>query len=259
MTVARAVMELLPGEEILYLGDTAHTPFGPRHLAEVRDLTIAGLDVLVGLGAKMLVIACNTATVAAVDEARQRHWAEQGIPVVEVISPTTRDALARTRTGRVGVLATIGTVKSRVYPRALMADPTVRVVSQACPRFVEFVEKGITSGEELERVATGYLQPVKDQDVDTVILGCTHYPYLSETISKILGPGVQLVSSSEGTAKVVAETLTKLNLQRDAATVGPADPPRIRLYATGDSPQFLELARRFLGGTVDTVEIIQTD
>lgn len=259
LTVAQAVVNRLPNEEIIYLADTVNTPYGPRPMDEVRDLTLAGLDALVRLGAKALVIACNTATVAAFDDARNKYWAQNQIPVVEVISPTARAALETTRSGRIGVIGTVGTIESQVYPGFLGTEADVEVFSAACPRFVEFVEQGITSGEELTKVAAEYLGPIRDQNVDTLVLGCTHYPLLADVIKQVLGNDVQLVSSSPGTAEDLAAVVGELDLSRGprSSEIDEAD-AHFQLFTTSNSPQFPTLARRFLGKNVQSVETITT-
>lgn len=256
LTVARAVIDRLPNEDIVYLGDTANTPYGPREIQEVRELTLAGLDALVDRGVKMLVIACNTGTAAALLDAHERYWTRQGIPVVEVISPAAAEAALATRGGKVGVIGTRATVDSGAYFRALQAVPNLDVFQQACPRFVEFVEAGKTTGDEVVEVAREYLAPLQEEEVDTIILGCTHYPLLSGMLSWVLGSGVRLVSSSEATANAVYSTLIQEDLLHGPRPEG--ETPTYTFLATDESPQFAQLARRFLGPEVKQVERLQT-
>lgn len=256
LTVARAVIDKLPGEDIVYLGDTAHTPYGPRPISEIRALTLAGLDALVDRGVKMLVIACNTGTAAALSDAHERYWIRQGIPVVEVVSPAAAEAAVATRNLKVGVIGTQATVDSGAYLRALTAVPGVEVVQQACPRFVEFVEKGVTTGEELVAVTEQYLAPLQEAGVDTVILGCTHYPLLSGVISYVMGSQVRLVTSSEATAHSVYSTLTKLDLLHGPRATG--EKSNYRFLATNESEEFASLARRFLGPEVQEINLVET-
>ena len=254
LTVARAILDQLPNEAVLYVGDTAHSPYGPKPLAEVRAYALAVMDDLVAQGVKLLVIACNTASAAMFRDARERFTHGAGIPVVEVVLPAVRAAARRTRTKRIGVIGTEGTVRSNAYPDAFVADPDVRVVQAACPRFVEFVEAGVTSGPELFEVAEEYLAPLKAAQVDTVLLGCTHYPLLSAAIRVVMGPDVALVSSAEETAVDVYRALAEQDLFRTAAR-----PPQHRFEATGTSEQsFLRLARRFLGPEVGAVDLVRT-
>jgi len=245
LTVARAVLDQLPHESVVYFGDTARAPYGPRPIAETRQFALECLDRLVDHGVKMLVIACNTASAAVLHDARERY----DLPVIEVIRPAVRRAAAATRTGRVGVISTLGTHQSQAYVDAFAAAPQIDVVSQPCPRFVEFVEAGVTGGKELLDVARDYLEPVVARDVDTLVLGCTHYPLLTGVISYVMGDGVTLVSSAEETAKDVYRVLADGDLLRPDGL--PA--PTLAFNTTGDPDEFRRLARRFLGPEVETV------
>ncbi|MFZ3453028.1 glutamate racemase [Arthrobacter sp. 7Tela_A1] len=249
LTVARAVIDQLPNESILYVGDTAHGPYGPLPIADVRAYALGVMDELVDAGVKLLVIACNSASAAVLRDARERYTLRYGIPVIEVIQPAVRRAVAATRSGRVGVIGTAATVGSRAYDDTFAAAPHLEVSSVPCPAFVEFVEAGVTSGEELLRAAEGYLAPLKEREVDTLVLGCTHYPLLTGVISYVMGDGVTLVSSAEETAKDVYRALLTHGLQRESP-----EPPSHRFVATGDAESFELLARRFLGPEVLRVE-----
>ncbi|HEV7932217.1 MAG TPA: glutamate racemase [Actinomadura sp.] len=246
LTVARAILDQLPGEPILYLGDSARQPYGPRPIAEVRACALEMLDQLVAEGVKMLVIACNSASAAVLKDARERY----DVPVVEVIFPAVRRAVRATRHGRVGLIATRATVTSRSYDDAFAAAPHVELVSVACPRFVEFVESGVTGGDELLRIAEDYLRPIVDTGCDTLILGCTHYPLLTAVISYVMGDGVTLVSSADETAKDVYRVLHDQGLARPEGSPAPAH----RFRATGDPAVFAALGRRFLGPEIGLVE-----
>ncbi|MFG2016425.1 glutamate racemase [Actinomadura geliboluensis] len=246
LTVARAILDQLPNEPIVYLGDSARQPYGPRPIAEVRAFALEMLDRLVDEGVKMLVIACNSASSAMLRDARERY----DVPVVEVINPATRRAARATSNGRVGLIATQATVTSRAYDDAFAAAPHIELVSAACPRFVEFVEAGVTMGGELLEAARGYLRPIVDAGCDTLILGCTHYPLLTGVISYVVGDGVTLVSSADETAKDVYRVLHDRGLAR--AEDSPR--PRHRFRATGDPAVFAELGRRFLGPEIGSVE-----
>ncbi|MGR2751365.1 glutamate racemase [Agromyces arachidis] len=250
LTVARAVRDQLPNEAILYVGDLEHSPYGPKPIADVRRYALAVLDDLVAQGVKMLVIACNTASSAMLRDARERY----DVPVVEVIQPAVRRAVATTRTGRVGVIGTAGTVQSRAYDDAFAAAPHLELFSAACPRFVEFVESGVTTGPEVLAVAEEYLAPLRSAGVDTLVLGCTHYPFLKGAISYVMGDGVSLVSSDVETANDVYRVLVSRGLERRTPT-----PPRHRFEATGDSSAaFLDLAHRLIGPDIPSVELVQT-
>ena len=252
LTVARAVIDQLPNESIIYVGDTANTPYGPKSIQEVRDLALAVMDRLVDEGVKLLVIACNSASAAVLRDARERYTVGRGIPVVEVIQPAVRRAVAATRNRKIGVIGTSATITSKAYDDAFAAAVDLHITSAACPRFVEFVEQGITSGPELLSVAEQYLGPIRDAGVDTLVLGCTHYPLLTGAISYVMGEDVTLVSSAEETAKDVYRTLVAHNLQRTNKSA-----PTLTFKATGDAESFEKLARRFLGPEVTKVEEIR--
>lgn len=246
LTVARAVLDQVPHESVLYVGDTAHGPYGPQPIAQVRAHALRQLDLLVESGVKMLVIACNSASAATLRDARERY----DVPLVEVIAPAVRRAVVATRSGRVGVIATRATVTSQAYEDAFAAATQVRLITKACPRFVELVERGITSGEPLLRTAHEYLDPIREAGVDTLVLGCTHYPLLTGVISYVMGDAVTLVSSAEETAKDVYRQLVATGQQRDPALPAPTH----RFLATGDPEPFARLARRFLGPEVALAE-----
>ena len=189
LTVARAIIDQLPGESILYVGDTAHGPYGPRPLAEVRTFALDILDQLVEAGVKAIVIACNTASAAMLRDTRERY----SVPVIEVIQPAARRAVSATRSGRIGVIGTNATIDSGAYLDAFAAAPQLEITSVACPLFVEFVERGETSGAAITKIATDYLKPLVEKDIDTLVLGCRHYPLLTGVISYVMGNNVTLV------------------------------------------------------------------
>ncbi|KAA2261343.1 glutamate racemase [Solihabitans fulvus] len=247
LTVARAIMDQLPGERVRYIGDTANSPYGPLPIAQARSNALAVFDRLVDDGVKLLVIACNTASAACLRDARERY----DVPVVEVILPAVRRAVATTRSGRVGVIGTKGTISSRAYEDAFAAARDIRVTSVACPRFVDFVERGITSGRQVLGLAQGYLEPLQQAEVDTLVLGCTHYPLLTGVLQIVMGDGVTLVSSAEETVKDVVRVLTELDLfsGRDPED-GPAEH---EFLATGPAAPFAKLATRFLGPRLGAV------
>ena len=242
LTVARAVIDQLPHEAVLYVGDTARGPYGPLPLAQVRAYALDIMDHLVEHGVKALVIACNSASAAVLRDARERY----DVPVIEVIQPAVRRAARVTGNNRVAVIGTQATVTSGAYEDAFAAAPGIELFMQACPRFVEFVEAGITGGPELLRVAQEYLLPLREAGVDTLVLGCTHYPLLTGVIQWVMGDDVVLVSSAEETAKDVYARLSALDLLRD-----PLLPePEHRFLATGDPTAFATMGRRFLGPEV---------
>ena len=237
LTVARSVIDQLPHESVHYLGDTARQPYGPKPIAEVREYALECLDHLNAQGVKALVIACNSASAAMLRDARERY----DVPVVEVILPATRRAVAASRTGRIGVICTRATKESMAYEDAFAAAPHVELTTQACPRFVDFVEDGVTGGEELLAVAHEYLDPLTDAGVDTLILGCTHYPLLTGVISYVMGDAITLVSSAEECAKDVYKMLTSTGLMRESGD------PTYTFATTGAPEEFETIGRRFLG------------
>jgi len=247
LTVARAVIDQLPHEPVRYVGDTARGPYGPRPLAEVRSFSLEIMDRLVDEGVKILVIACNSASAATLRDARERY----DVPVVEVVHPAVRRAVSATRSGHVGVIGTRATVTSGAYADAFMAAPQVDLTSVACPRFVEFVEAGVTSGPELIAAAEEYLAPLKAAEVDTLVLGCTHYPLLTGVLSYVMGEDVTLVSSAEETAKDVYRTLVAHDLLRDPSLPDPVH----QFLVTGDPEEFQRLGRRFLGPEIGDVQV----
>ncbi|MCO7221608.1 glutamate racemase [Klenkia sp. PcliD-1-E] len=245
LTVVRSILDQLPHEAVRYVGDTRHGPYGPLPIAQVRAHSLAVMDDLVEAGVKMLVVACNSASAACLRDARERYE----VPVVEVVLPAVRRATAATRNGRVGVIGTRATITSGAYADAFAAAPQITVTSAACPSFVDFVERGVTSGRQLLGLAQSYLDPLLAAGVDTVVLGCTHYPLLTGVLSLVLGPEVTLVSSAEETAQDVYRVLTGADLLRP----DDAPPPRHAFLATGDPEPFARLGRRFLGPEVETV------
>ncbi len=249
LTVARAILDQLPHESISYIGDTANAPYGPKPLAEVRSFALNIMDQLVDEGVKMLVIACNSASAAVLRDARERYTVKRGIPVVEVILPAARTAARVTQSGKVGVIATQATVDSKAYDDAFAIASDIKLTAVACPDFVELAEAGITTGPRVLNAAEGYFTSLKAAGVDTLVLGCTHYPLLQGVISYVMGEDVTLVSSSEETAKTVYRVLVEQQLERDPE----ASAPEHQFRSTGDAQKFAELARRFLGPEVKAV------
>ncbi|GAB2452231.1 glutamate racemase [Nocardioides hungaricus] len=237
LTVARSVIDQLPHESIVYVGDTARQPYGPKPIGEVREYALECLDHLVEQGVKALVIACNSASAAMLRDARERY----DVPVVEVILPATRRAVAASRTGRIGVICTRATAESLAYEDAFAAAPQVQLSTRACPAFVDYVEAGVTGGDELLGVAHEYLDPLTREGIDTLILGCTHYPLLTGVISYVMGDHVTLISSAEECAKDVYKMLTQAGLLR------PDGVPSYSFLTTGSPEEFETIGRRFLG------------
>lgn len=238
LTVVRAVLDLLPNEAVVYFGDTARFPYGPRSLDEIRAFAREIAAYLIDRDVKLLVVACNSVQVAAIEDLAERA----PVPVIGVIDPGVRAGVLATRNGKVGVIGTEATIASGAYDRAMVArDDGMELFSAACPAFVPHVERGDTTSPELLAAARGYLEPLRDAGVDTLILGCTHYPLLSGLIQRVMGSQVVLISSAEETAKDVYATLTGADLLAEAG------PPRHEFLCSGDPESFLALASRFLG------------
>ncbi len=245
LTVARAILDQLPGEDMIYLGDTARAPYGTKTLPEVREFALECLDYLADQDVKALVIACNSASSAVLRDARERY----DIPVIDVILPAARRAVRVSRDGRIGLICTTATATSRSYDDALAAVPGVDLVTAPCPLFVDFVEAGVTGGPELLQAAREYLLPLREAGVDTLILGCTHYPLLAGVISYVIGDDVTLVSSAEECAKQTFATLSDLDLLRPTPRAGSQ-----RFLTTGSPELFQGVGSRLLGGFVHKVE-----
>ena len=247
LTVARATIDLLPHEDLVYIGDTGRYPYGSKPLTEVRGYARElAWSLVKDFDAKAIVVACNTATAAGLDELRD----ELPVPIVDVIAPGARALVSATTSGRVGVIGTVGTVASGAYVRAIAeTGAPVSLHSAACPGFVEFVERGQTTGDEVTVLAERLLAPIREADVDALLLGCTHYPFLARTISDVMGPGVTLVSSADETAFAVSDRLHALGLLRD-----PDRPGRHRFVSSGDIEWFRELGARLLGPELDSTE-----
>lgn len=246
LTVARAIIDQLPAERIVYVGDTANGPYGPLRIADVRRHALAVGDELMERGVKALVVACNTASAACLPDIRERY----PVPVVEVVRPAVRRAVAATRNGRVGVIGTAATIASGAYQDSFAAAPDIEVTAVACPRFVDFVERGMTSGRQVLGLAQSYLEPLQRARVDTVVLGCTHYPLLAGVLQLVMGPEVTLVSSADETAKDLYRVLMENDLLREPEA--PAHAPH-EFVATGDPAPFERLGRRFLGPEIGVV------
>jgi glutamate racemase len=260
LTVARAVIDLLPAERLVYVGDTGRYPYGPRPLDEVRGFAIEIARHLVDdHGVKLLVVACNTAAAAAPLSELEDTF---GMPVVGVIEPGVRSVATVTQTGRIGVIGTVGAIASGAYQRTVARlAPGLELTCAACPGFVEFVERGETASDQVHVLAERLLAPLREAKVDALLLGCTHYPFLARTISDVMGRDVVLVSSADETAfEVRAQLETSL---RRLGAPGPPDRPqapegerRHRWLSSGDVRVFRELGRRLLGPELDHAEAV---
>jgi glutamate racemase len=249
LTVARAVIDLLPDESLVYLGDTARYPYGSRPADEIRGFARQIAQWLIeNHDPKMIVVACNTATAVALPDLE----AEFDTPFIGVLEPGVRSLLAVTVSGRVAVVGTVGTIASGAYQRSVAElDPEVELTCAACPGFVEFVERGEISTEQVRVLAQRLLAPVREAKIDSLLLGCTHYPFLARTIGEVMGRDVVLVSSADETAFEVQRALAASGLTRH-----PGRPPRRLFISTGDAAWFGRLGRRLLGPEIDRVEAL---
>jgi len=242
----RQIAERMPEESVIYLGDTARVPYGSKSPETVARYARSCARVLVERDIKLLVVACNTASAYALDALRD----ELAIPVLGVIEPGARAAVAATRNRRIGVIGTQGTIRSQAYQATIHSlAPDIEVFCKACPLFVPLAEEGWTEGEVPRFAATAYLSELAEHDVDTLVLGCTHYPLLKTVIGDTAGTDVALVDSAEATAEVVLETLESAGLRASART-----PRTLRFLVTDDPVAFSHVGRRFLGSEFDTPE-----
>jgi glutamate racemase len=249
LTVLREIIKEAPNENIIFFGDTARFPYGPRDLKEVRIFALSIADFLYKQNVKLLVIACNTATASALDEIQARF----DIPVTGVIEAGARTASSATISKRVGVIATKGTVESKAYDNAInKIDKSIKLFSNAAPLLVEYVEEGILEGEILKDAICGYLKPLFKEDIDVLILGCTHFPLIEGTINNCCGGEVKVISSAIETSKEVKNILEKNNIEND----GKIKPERI-FYETGNTSKFFTVGKMFLGEKIK--EVVKVD
>ena len=252
LTVARAVIDLLASEHLIYIGDTARYPYGPKSAIDVRSFAMEIAHSLVNdFNAKMIVVACNTAASVALDELQ----ASLPVPVIGVVEPGARALVRVTQNKKVGVIGTVGTISSGAYERAVVQTRAkVTLTAVACPGFVEFVERDQTSGDEVRVLARQLLAPLRKSGVDALLLGCTHYPYLSSVISEVMGPDVVLVSSADETASAVRDAL---EANKTARKVIDNNRGTHEFYSSGDVNHFAELGRRLLGPELADVKYWQ--
>ena len=251
LSVVRALLDLLPHERLVYVGDTGRYPYGPRPAEEVRTFALQiGRYLTDEIGAKLVVVACNTASSVALDDLVR----ELEVPVVGVIEPGMRAAARATRSGRIGVIGTVGTIASGSYQRyANKPEFGAEIACAACPGFVEFVERGETDSDQVHVLAERLLAPLREAGVDTLLLGCTHYPFLARTIGNVMGREVVLVSSAEETAFDVRELIAARGLGREAP---PGEGGGLRALSSGDVSWFTEMGRRLLGPELGEAEAV---
>ncbi|QDQ26243.1 glutamate racemase [Chitinimonas arctica] len=248
LTVTRALMERLPFEDIVYFGDTARVPYGVKSVSTIEQFTHQIVDFLLQHEVKLLVIACNTMAAVAADSVRRRV----SVPVLDVIDAGARNAVATTRSGHIGVIATPTTVNSNAYARGVHAlNPEARVYSQACPLLVPLVEEGWLDHQVTRLTAQEYLRPVLAENIDTLVLGCTHYPLLKPLLAQEAGPTVRLVDSAVSVAEQVAGTLIELDLANPQR-----GEPNYRYYVTDIPLRFQTMGERFLGRSLKHLEMV---
>jgi len=248
LTVLHEIVRALPAEDTLYLGDTGRYPYGTKSAETITRFTLENVEFLVARGIKLLVVACNSSSAVALDAIRAR-WS---LPVIGVIEPGARAAVERTRTGRVGVIATEATISSGAYTRALRAlGPSLEIYLRACPLFVPLAEEGWTEGPIARLAAETYLASLARSGIDTLVLGCTHYPLLKPLIAEVMGPDVAIVDSGEETAREVAAALTERGLARADGRGGAS------FFATDVPERFVRMGQRFFGARVESVVRIE--
>ncbi len=246
LTVVKEIIKQLPDEEIVYFGDTARFPYGPRSTSEIRGFVFEIIDYLLYNNVKFIVIACNSASAAALEMAQQYY----DIPIIGVIEPGARAAVQATRRRRVGVIGTQATISSGSYPGAIKSiDAGVKVNPLACPDLADFVERNELAGPKIENAVKQYLDPLVRAGIDSLILGCTHYPLLSETISSVAGKDIKLISSAEETARELKEFLIRKDSLREDHSA-----PVLKLVSSGDEDTFRKLGAKFLGQEIESVE-----
>lgn len=252
LTVARELMRQLPKETFIYLGDTKRCPYGPRSEEEVRAFTWQMVNYLLKKNIKMLVVACNTATAYTLEELQETL----DIPVIGVIDPGARAAIKFSQNRRIGVIGTEGTIESRAYPNALLSiDQKIRVNGLACPPFVPMVEEGTLSGPEAEQIVAETLKPLKEMNhIDTLILGCTHYPIIKDLIQKEMGAHIQVISSGEETAREAS-----LILAYHKALEVDESPPLHEFYTTGDMEKFRVVANSWFDEPVQILKSVELE
>lgn len=243
LTVVKEIWRQLPRESIIFYGDSMRCPYGDRNPEEIRALTFRTLDFLVEQGVKMLVIACNTATAVGLEEARRRY----DVPVLGVIAPGARAAIAASSNQKIGIIGTQATINSKSYAKSLrQTHYGLEILSHACPRFVDLVERGLLDESVALPIVADSLQVFMGSGIDTMILGCTHYPLLAPLISKVIGPDVKLISSAEETARDISHWLTEERLNRRELTA-----PVHTFYTSGDVHRFAQIGEAWLHHPID--------
>jgi len=251
LTVLREIIKTVPHEGTIYFGDTERVPYGPRNLNEVKKFVFKITGFLYEKDVKLIVIACNTSTAAALKDLKKQY----DIPIIGVIEPGARTAVCNTRIRRIGVIATKGTVESNAYNEEIAKiDPEIKTFSVPAPLLVDFIEKGILKGDNLDRTICGYLKPLFDAGIDVLIMGCTHFPLIEKRILSCSGNGIRVISSAVETAKDVKKILMEKGLCAEAQK----EPERV-FYETGIASNFFEVGKMFLGEEIKEVIRIKLD
>ncbi len=248
LTVAKELITALPGEDIIYLGDTARVPYGTKSGRTVIAYSHSNTEFLISKGIKLLVVACNTASSVSLPSLNS----EFDIPVIGVIEPGAKKAVSVTKAGKIGVIGTPSTINSSAYKKAIEElNPSIEVISKPCPLFVPLADEGWTEGELVERIAEEYLSSIKDTGIDVLVLGCTHYPLLKHTIQKVMGEKITLVDSAKETAMEIKQALIRENLLNENSSSSNKE-----FYLTDVSDTFLSVAGRFLGEDIKKIEMV---
>lgn len=248
LTVVKEILEILPSEEVVYFGDTARCPYGPRSKRIVQEFSIQNVNFLLSLGVKLVVVACNTSSAFALNRLKR----DFALPLLGVIEPGARAAVNSTGNGRVGVIGTQGTIASHSYQKAIgKIDTRISVFSYPCPLFVSLAEEGFLNKKATSLIAQDYLRPLKKDKIDTLILGCTHYPLLKKVIARVMGHGVTLINSAEETARELKNSLEKKVLWRNAS-----QKPVHRFFVSDQPQKFIQVGERFLGRKINSAKMI---
>lgn len=245
LTVVKETIKRLPNENIIYLGDTARLPYGTKSKNTVIKYAESNTKFLLSKGVKLLVVACNTASAHSINKLKKNYK----IPIIGVIEPGANKAIQSTKNGTVGIIATPSTIRSRAYEKAIKKiDPKIKTYSKACPLFVPLVEEGWQNGVIAQDVAKKYLGEFNKKKIDVLILGCTHYPLLKNTIKKTLGDKIRLIDSAEETARDIAKIMRSNNSNKDVG--------KKEFYLTDNSENFLNIASKFLGRKINKIKVI---
>lgn len=248
LTVAGEIFKILPRESVIYFGDTARCPYGPRSRRIVREFSVQNVNFLLSFGVKFIVVACNTSSAVALDYLKRSF----DLPLMGVIEPGAKAAVNSTRNGKIGVIGTTGTIASRSYQKAInRINKKLSVFSYACPLFVSLAEEGFLDKKATYLIARDYLKPLKKDKIDTLILGCTHYPLLKKVIAKVMGNRVTLINSAQETAKELKESLHREELLKQTSRASAH-----RFFVSDQPDKFIQISQRFLGKKIKKAKLI---